>query len=266
MATRPLPDIMSRDVAVEKVEKVERVEQVERFVLWQTSHLRIFQKAIKDSIFLIAATAVHIIYLRDITSLHLTKMRVMILRKWYHFKEPPVEEGKVRIRWTCQCGTELWDDFKELIPGAAENLRHQLDVYARKATHDSQGLANEAQPSHVASHPGRNRSDLTEAHPLPTPSESASRQSRSIVSTETSAKPPSQDPPGGDQKFLLLCLSKTSDTLWLFQLNVEHVTSDFSLFRMLRTAYMDYHGLLARFFSPKSLASINFIKVSSTLQ
>ena len=43
--------------------------------------------------------------------------------------EPPVAPGEVRIRWICLCGTALWDDFKELRPGAAEDLQRCLRSY-----------------------------------------------------------------------------------------------------------------------------------------
>ncbi|KAG8525234.1 uncharacterized protein KY384_008878 [Bacidia gigantensis] len=44
----------------------------------------------------------------------------------YVTKEPPLQDGQTRIRWTCQCGSLLWDDFSELRPGAVEALRRSL--------------------------------------------------------------------------------------------------------------------------------------------
>ncbi|KAF7507687.1 hypothetical protein GJ744_010240 [Endocarpon pusillum] len=48
-------------------------------------------------------------------------------RKNLPFLEPPLENGKVRVRWTCRCGRQLYDDFKEARPGAAEDLGKLLD-------------------------------------------------------------------------------------------------------------------------------------------
>ena len=45
-------------------------------------------------------------------------------------RETKLGRGKVRIRWTCQCGAVLWDDFKELRPGPAEELRKNLQSFA----------------------------------------------------------------------------------------------------------------------------------------
>lgn len=41
--------------------------------------------------------------------------------------EPPVEAGKVRVKWTCSCGDQLYDDFTELRPGAARALEAYLN-------------------------------------------------------------------------------------------------------------------------------------------
>ncbi|KAI1122390.1 hypothetical protein F5Y10DRAFT_76075 [Nemania abortiva] len=44
--------------------------------------------------------------------------------------EPPVPKGKKRVRWICQCGTRLFDDFVELQPGMVENLEAELQQHA----------------------------------------------------------------------------------------------------------------------------------------
>lgn len=43
------------------------------------------------------------------------------------FREPEVQPGNVRVRWTCICGERLYDDFRELRPGAARELARRLD-------------------------------------------------------------------------------------------------------------------------------------------
>jgi len=45
---------------------------------------------------------------------------------------PPVEQGKVRVRWTCSCGQQLHDDFVERRQGAARELEAYLN---RPRTH-----------------------------------------------------------------------------------------------------------------------------------
>ena len=40
--------------------------------------------------------------------------------------EPPLATGKHRVRWTCRCGIELWDDFTQLEDSAAMKLQRNL--------------------------------------------------------------------------------------------------------------------------------------------
>ncbi|ORY13964.1 hypothetical protein BCR34DRAFT_672741 [Clohesyomyces aquaticus] len=42
-------------------------------------------------------------------------------------REPPVAPGYVRVRWTCSCGEQLYDDFVERRPGAARLLEGYLN-------------------------------------------------------------------------------------------------------------------------------------------
>ncbi len=83
----------------------------------------------------------------------------------------------------------------------------------------------------------------------------AARGNSPYVSTSTNLQNP------GD-KFLLLCLSKTDDTLRVSQFPVKHITNDFQLFCMLRDVYAAYRGTLARLFSPRKIVSLNFRKAS----
>ncbi|KAI4185198.1 MAG: hypothetical protein LQ346_005961 [Caloplaca aetnensis] len=50
------------------------------------------------------------------------------------FPEIPVAAGKRRIRWTCSCGSRLYDDFVELRPGAAKELEAALDAPSQQRT------------------------------------------------------------------------------------------------------------------------------------
>ncbi|KAI8960322.1 hypothetical protein F5Y11DRAFT_349574 [Daldinia sp. FL1419] len=46
--------------------------------------------------------------------------------------EPQLSPGKTRIRWTCQCGAKLFDDFVEIKPGSLQKLQDSLQGTARK--------------------------------------------------------------------------------------------------------------------------------------
>lgn len=50
--------------------------------------------------------------------------------------EPEVTPGKVRVRWTCSCGQQLFDDFTENRVGAARELERYLNRPRTYAPHD----------------------------------------------------------------------------------------------------------------------------------
>ena len=195
-----------------------------------------------------------------------------MLQTWNHLREPRLEEDRVRVIWTCQCGKRLWDDFKELIPGAAEQLRQDLDRNSSMTGGRGQRFSGDVQrPDNVQVLP---TADMTGARSSPNsasntapPSGSASESSRNsmtpVIGKSTTGRPSAEEPPSSEKKFLLLCVARKNDTLRLVQLNVEHIKSDFDLFRMLQKVYKDHRGFLDRFVSPRKLISINFRKVCS---
>lgn len=61
-------------------------------------------------------------------SLYLLRLISWIVQRLQRYWEPRSDEGKVRIGWVCRCGVILWDDYKELRPGAADDLRKSLEA------------------------------------------------------------------------------------------------------------------------------------------
>ena len=92
------------------------------------------------------------------------------------------------------------------------------------------------------------------------------RQPSSVTPQDPSIQTGQQlvDPPAVHRKFLLLCLSKSNDTLRLLQLDVGSVRSDVLLFRMLQSEYLAYGGVWGRWFSPRKIVSVKFRKVIRT--
>ncbi|KAL9070497.1 MAG: hypothetical protein Q9161_004793, partial [Pseudevernia consocians] len=72
---------------------------------------------------------------------------------WIRHQEPPLDEGKVRVRWTCQCGNRLWDDFVELRAGAAEDLRKSLEIFENNVLRRPQGSADSAERTSALQEP-----------------------------------------------------------------------------------------------------------------
>ena len=187
-----------------------------------------------------------------------------------HCWEPALAARQTRIRWTCQCGSVLWDDFQELRPGAAEELRKGLEAWRGMNSAGPTRLANEAHRADSPSSESSSRSSEGNS------SEVDSRSTSSSISTVSTGSAPDMasanltaglSHPAGDtlsrsRKFLLLCFGKQNDTLRLSQLNIERVTDDFSLFTMLRSEYASCRNNWARSFSPWKVVSINFRKVN----
>ena len=174
------------------------------------------------------------------------------MQRW----EPPIDRDKERIRWRCRCGKILWDDFRELRPGAAEDLRRRLHFYM--GTMSAQGT-NHPQQTPNSYSPGGTATGSVATTPISSNTE-ALRHSTANVTAEGSignAVPPADNT---EKKFLLLCFCKPRDTLRLYQLNVEHIKTDFQLFQLLQQTYRDYQGLSGRLLSPRKIKAIVFRK------
>ena len=184
-----------------------------------------------------------------------------VLNWWDRRLEPALDQGKKRIRWTCDCGKELWDDFQELRPGAAEELRRSLD---------SQRSSCNAQDANTAQEPPAVQTQGEIKVPAIGVAVSGSQLSLvqctanepSIASNRTPVPCSSQgSPQSTHKKYVLLCLSKTGDALRLYQLNVEDIKNDVQLFQMLKEAYTAHRGALIRFLLPRKIKSVRFTKV-----
>jgi hypothetical protein len=73
-------------------------------------------------------------------------------------REPAILEDHVRVRWTCNCGEHLFDDFKELRPGAAADLEAVLNK-ERPASHHGTPSSSRGSQS------GQTRTPGSSGHP-----------------------------------------------------------------------------------------------------
>ena len=178
-----------------------------------------------------------------------SRMLESYVRRW----EPLKDQDKVRIRWRCRCGTMLWDDFRELRPGAAEDLRTCLNSY--ESAMNSQRTNNLALGGNAAGSVAR----------MPVSSYAAASDQLSTVDAAEGGIMAAESPPSNisslEAKYLLLCFRKPRDTLRLYHLSVENVKNDFQLFQLLRQTYQTYRGLSGRLFSPRHVRSVAFRKV-----
>ena len=165
--------------------------------------------------------------------------------------EPLIDRDKVRIRWECRCGRKLWDDFRELRPGAAEDLRRCLGSYEK--TMSAQATPNLQQTHNLWP---LNVNSAASVLRRPLSSDAGAPGHLSAVDTEI----PLPAPSCAEAKFLLLCFRKPRDTLRLYHLSVEHIKTDFQLFQLLQRTYRAYQGLSGRVLSPRKIKSIVFRK------
>lgn len=153
----------------------------------------------------------------------------------------------------------LWDDFRELRPGAAEDLRACLNFH--ESTLNSQGTNNLQQLPMLPL--GGNAAGSVAR--MPVSSYAAASDQLSTVDAAEGGIMTAESPPSNisslEAKYLLLCFKKPRDTLRLYHLSVENVKNDFQLFQLLRQTYQTYRGLSGRLFSPRHVRSIAFRKV-----
>ena len=203
------------------------------------------------------------------SSLGLLLMSSDVSDYWNQFWEPSLVSGKTRIRWTCQCGKMLWDDFEELLPGAAENLRRDLDSFKGASLGQPHGLTTQAAGSNSPQipppvyAPASNSASTVLASVLGTSSGSNPGTSLGSITGGATASAASPGSTSTVEKgnFLLLCSSKPNDTLRLSQLDVGNINDDVRLFRRLNEVYTENRGKWTRFFSLRKIKAINFRKV-----
>ena len=180
-------------------------------------------------------------------------------------QEPPLGAGKVRIRWTCHCGKRLWDDFVELRAGAADDLRKSLEHFENNVLRGPQESASGAEGTSVIQEPlAAHLSASSPSYAISTGVPTTPEGSEVPPSAVIAARGNNSREKDLVDKFLLLCLSKSNDTLRVSQFSVNHITNDFQLFCMLRDVYAAYRGNFARLFSPRKVVSLRFRKASSS--
>ncbi|KAL8988419.1 MAG: hypothetical protein Q9177_002509 [Variospora cf. flavescens] len=177
---------------------------------------------------------------------YVTQLRSLITRSVSEFANPISPEAtlaadKTRIRWTCPCGSRLYDDFVELRPGAANELRTSLHSPNRQrptgqqptsSTHTYVGEANTIDPTRRSGSPPAG---------LPGP------DGRSVA--------PSYDPRPTNARS-----NSTAITCGLLHLNVWSTTSDQQLFTELRQLYVSLKKAWWHRLSMKVVQSIRYVQ------
>lgn len=175
------------------------------------------------------------------------------IRRW--IMEPRLKVGLERVRWTCPCGSSLFDDYAELVPGAAK----ELEIHLRKTGHRSQTERASQRGALLLSRSGKWVSRLIKSVFQWT---GQSRQ-RGFPTNETELG--GEDHPQRPQqaRFLLLCLNLSKIVPQLKQPPTCGVRADRDFFRLLRYHYNERSLFVRTLFSLKTVTQIRFVQVRS---
>jgi hypothetical protein len=191
---------------------------------------------------------------------------------------PPLLPGKTRIEWQCvrydpfcvktqhsqreqKCGQKIYDDFVELIPGAAEHLKQTLTLMnettastssPRSSTFTSTfsaSLKSFGSFFSVSSTNSKNSLPLHERHSSP--------------NSAPHGSPIPQDPntPPPEPQFLPICYSEGRYATRLLQPELVklRIDSDQAFFDLLRASYQSTSGKWTSMFSLRILLWIKFV-------
>lgn len=154
--------------------------------------------------------------------------------------EPALEPGHVRLRWSCCCGSEIWDDFKLITPGASLDLDTCMEqsVDARQSSHiiPARRRSTERDGANTAI-----RSPRSNLRPLPS---SASAES-------TTAE---------QQLWMYGIFQPETTTDELVELRVSTTVTDQRLFTFLYSNYQRRSNPVCRFFSMRGVTKVSLVR------
>lgn len=172
-------------------------------------------------------------------------------------QEPPVETGYRRVRWTCWCcGEQLWDDYKELVPGALDELQACLGHSFSSAQHPpSLSYSDLHEESTTAAGSRSNDAHQPDADHIGTstgtPGVPPSIRNRRLGTTQSAGLT-------GDRDVWVYGIFEiNSHTIRLVQLKVPMTTLDLDLFWTLRKEYFAQSSRFSRFLSMRALQKIS---------
>ncbi|KAI0122409.1 hypothetical protein F4814DRAFT_408647 [Daldinia grandis] len=150
--------------------------------------------------------------------------------------EPQLPPGQTRIRWTCGCGADLFDDFVEIEPGSLQVLQDSLQGALQKGT---SGKVNpntyilQDMRECVKRVFGSLRRALSTTH--------SSINNRTLpLHQTTSPNTPSSPLQSLDLLHVLFCIHTGETGLRLHQERLPGITSDRELLLFLRKEYSTY--------------------------
>lgn len=175
--------------------------------------------------------------------------------------EAPSQHGKIRVRWTCRCGKPMYDDYKELVPGAVREFEQQLVSHFNQAAdglRERQGAGRRADFSGLCSWITNalgcfwNPSKRSDEEKLPVTRDQA-----------LGSQPQTAASSGGESLFLLLCAhAKSGNAPKLLQGRADDLTSDQDFFAFMKELYLQQCkvGKWSSLLSIRKIQDIRFVR------
>ncbi|KAF1951761.1 hypothetical protein CC80DRAFT_423899 [Byssothecium circinans] len=175
--------------------------------------------------------------------------------------EPPLEPGKVRLRWRCKCGDSFSGDFTEYKEdGIAELASDMLRATGTEVTITTHSSSSSNQ-KYMGQHPGlwiRNALvRLTTTFRKPAKQYTLPQHNSANV---TCCPAPSPNPPPNKMLHLFSCMHAGRFRKSLTQDRIDSIDTDRNLFCFLREQFRLHRGRFVTLLSLKAVQGIYFIK------
>lgn len=173
--------------------------------------------------------------------------------------EPKPQPGTIRIRWTCSCGTMVWDDYPQRPACEANLLQLRLNRLFRTATNDN----STTQHTNTAFHPWRTpRTLMINLRVLLGGLYRENEQQRDPENTTPSPPHHLEEDAG---VYLLTCVGTGRGLSSLFQEKWNSVKNDRTYFQMLRTLNSTSTSGWRNFFKFQTITAIEYVRVRPSL-
>ncbi|RSL41082.1 hypothetical protein CEP53_012974 [Fusarium sp. AF-6] len=153
---------------------------------------------------------------------------------------PPVAEGQARVRWTCPCGQQLFDDFSSSSPESLQALLQNLQNHNLSSGQGQHTGSSSSQDS-------TSRPNLKWPWPTFMPgnnfNEFLRRKKEEGTALPMHTLPRIPEPVANTTPYLLMCIDRGRHFTGLYQHVLQNVEDDTQLFQFLRDNVSRHRGI-----------------------
>ncbi|KAH6665513.1 hypothetical protein B0J14DRAFT_492263 [Halenospora varia] len=178
---------------------------------------------------------------------------------WTRSRRKPAGKDHSRIEWTCECGHDLFADFKtnspELLSKYASIPKHTPSGSSPSTTSQSRSSTMNSPPPIHLQHSNSANFTIQSAHTLNNMTPASTLQSLSGTTLSGSINA------NVNLSFLELCVNTGPHLKSLAEIDTAHISTDGALFKSLRQQYLNLRGFRSRFWLLKP-AAVSFVRFS----